>query len=214
MRCNPKPLAGAAVTGFAALGLVLGAPAIQVGATSPSQRSPARLELSGGSALAGDRNAPQTKRYRNATWRFALDVPARWHAFPPGPALSPDDVGGPYEVVRFSEKGDRTLMSVYRMPHAPSVAPALASKQVQATLTKHGFSGFVTGEARIGPRRVLTLDCEKRHPGGETWRVRAYLIIDGTLMYVLGFGTPDRATLAGAYDQMAKSFTFEESASS
>jgi hypothetical protein len=36
------------------------------------------------------------------------------------------------------------------------------------------------------------------------------LIVDGTLMYVLGFGATDRATLAGDYDRMAKSFTFEE----
>jgi hypothetical protein len=214
MRWNAKRLARTSEVTLAGLGLILAAPAVQVGAVVLSPLSAARPELSGGSAFAGDRTAPQMKRYRNAPWDFALDVPARWHAFPPGPALNPDDVTSPYEVVRFSEKGDRTLMSIYRMPHDPSGVPGLAAKQIQATLTKEGFSNFVTGEAKIGPRRVVTLDCDKRHPGGETWRVRAYLIVDGTLMYVLGFGTTDRATLAGVYDQVAKSFTFKESASS
>lgn len=190
MRWNPRRLAGATAAALAGLGLVLAAP-----------------------AGAGDQTALQMKRYQNATWHFALDVPAPWHAFPPGPAFNSDDVSSPYEVVRFSEKGDRTLMSVYRMPHDPSAGLTLAAKQIQATLTKDGCSNFATGEARIGPRRVLTLDCVKRHPGGQSWRVRAYLIVDGTLMYVLGFGATDRATLAGAYDRMAKSFTFEEAAS-
>jgi hypothetical protein len=36
-------------------------------------------------------------------------------------------------------------------------------------------------------------------------------IVDGTLSYVLSFGTTNRNTMFGLYDQMAKSFVFGES---
>jgi hypothetical protein len=55
---------------------------------------------------------------------------------------------------------------------------------------------------------VLTLDFDRSRPDGKTWSVREYFILDGTLSYVLGFGTTDRDAMFGLYDRMAKSFTF------
>jgi hypothetical protein len=43
--------------------------------------------------------------------------------------------------------------------------------------------------------------------------VREYYIPDGTLMYVLGFGATDKPAMFGLYDRMAKSFSFDRSAS-
>ena len=56
-----------------------------------------------------------------------------------------------------------------------------------------------------------TLEFEKRHASGETWRARAYFIVDGTLTYILGFGATDREAVVGLGDQIAKSFTFQAS---
>ena len=207
MRLNPKTLAGASAAALTALGLVLAAPAIGAG---PIVLSPAGVELAGGPAVAKDASATQMKRYRNAKWDFALDVPAGWNALPPGSGRDADDVKSPYEVVRFAKLGDPTLMSVYRMPYDPALGPAASVSQTQATLAKDGYSHFVGGETAIGRRRVLTLDGEKRQPGGETWHVRAYHVVDGTLEYVLGFGAADPATLSGVDDRVAKSFTFGE----
>ena len=212
MQWNLKKLVWASATALAGVGLVLSAPAVQVPGASPVL--PALRDASAGSAVAEGRPEIQMKRYKNQVWRFALDIPVRWNAFPPGPALSSDEVSGPSEVVRFlsSKAGDRSLAIVYRMPRNPAVDTAVTVKQLEATLSKSGFSNFVIGETKIGSRQVLTLDFEKLHPGGETWRARSYYIVDGTLMYVLGFGATDGDAIAGLYDQMATSFTFEDRA--
>lgn len=210
MRWKSNKLAGASAAALAGLGLALAAPAIQAGVIAVSPRSAGPLQAIGGSAAAKERIAPRMKRYKNARWNFALDVPAAWNAFPPGPPLGPDDVSSPYEVVRFSEKGDGTLLGVYRRPSDPSSGPALAVRQAQATLANDGFSNFVAGVARMGPRRMLTLDCEKPRAGGQPWRIRAYFIVDGTLTYILGFGASDAAEAPGLYDRIAGSFTAGE----
>ena len=211
MRRNPNMLAGAPAAALTALALVLAAPALQAGAKGLPPTSGALIEVSGRPALAKDAAAPPMKRYRNAKWDFAIDVPAAWNAFPPGSGRNPNDIKSPYEVVRFAERGDPTLMSVYRMPYDPALGPAASVKQTQATLAKDGFSQFVAGETTIGGRRVLTLDGEKRSSDGQTWHVRGYHVVDGTLEYVLGFGAADPATLTGLDDRVAKSFSFGES---
>jgi hypothetical protein len=43
-------------------------------------------------------NTTEMKRYRSAEWNFALDIPKRWHAFPPVSSNSPA------EVIRFASK--------------------------------------------------------------------------------------------------------------
>ena len=81
---------------------------------------------------------------------------------------------------------------------------------VQLVLAKAGFSNFVKGETRIGSRRVATLDFDQTLPDGSVWSCRHYFIIDGTLMYTLGFGTNNREAMFDTYDRMAKSFAFEK----
>jgi len=58
---------------------------------------------------------------------------------------------------------------------------------------------------------VRTLDFEKTMPDGSTWSCRHYFIIDGTLVYTLGFGTDKRDAMFGLYDKMAKSFVLRNS---
>jgi hypothetical protein len=196
MRWTPKKLAQAALAGAA---LVFALPAIHSAGLDEGPE---------GSAAAKDRAAVAMKHYRNSAWDFTVDVPASWRAFPASPALSPDDVSSPYQLVRFSEKGDRTLMGVFRAPHDPSAPAARAVKQTEAILAKAGFSDFTVGETTIGARSVQTLDCQKRHPGGKVWRVRAYLIADGSVLWTLGFAAADRETMLGPYDRVARSFQF------
>ena len=194
MHCIPKRFARASRAALVGLGLVVTMSAVQIGG-----------------AMAADPAAVPLKRYDNPTWQFSLDVPESWHAIAPGPALSPDDVGSPYEVIRFSEAGDRTLMSIYRRPYDPAGGVALAARQAQGVLTKDGYSNFTTGEAMVGSRRVMTLDCEKRHADGGVWRVRSFFVADGPLLYILGFGAPDELTLSGLDNEVARSFTFRPS---
>jgi hypothetical protein len=211
MLWKPKTPVRTSVTALAGLGFVLATPAVQLGrAVGPVEL----FEISSGSAAADGPAVAPMKRYRSAKWNFALDIPASWNAFPPGPAVFPDEVTSPYEVMRFlsSSGGHWSLAIVYRMPRDPAVAPAVTVKQLEASLAKRGFSNFVTGETRFRSRQVLTLNFEKRHPGGEAWRTRSYFFADGTLMYVLGFGAMGGNAKFGLYDQMAKTFTFDASA--
>ncbi len=82
---------------------------------------------------------------------------------------------------------------------------------MQKILARGGFGNFVTGQTMIGSRSVGTLDFDKPEPkGGGTWSCRHYFIPDGTLGYVLGFGTNRKAEMFDLYDRMAKSFQILE----
>ena len=151
-------------------------------------------------------NAVEMKHYENAEWHFAIDIPKRWNAFPPVSSNSP------YEVVRFEshEDGVHDLI-IFRNPIDPKRSPAEWSKGAQQTLAQHGFGNFVTGKTTIGSRAVLTLDFDKPDAKGDgTWSCRHYFVADGTLGYVLGFGTNRRAEMIDLYDRMAKSFQILE----
>jgi len=184
-------VSGAALAG---LGLVLAASAAEV---SPPN-APRLIEVSNTAPSIG---GVAMKHYKSKDWNFALDIPARWNAFPPVPTNSP------FEVIRFNsvEKGNHGLI-VFRNPVDPAVSPETIVQGTQETLAKNGFSHFVTGETTIGSRKILTLDFDKAGPNGKVWSCRHYFIIDGTLVYVLGFGTTDRSAMFGLYERMAKTF--------
>jgi beta-lactamase regulating signal transducer with metallopeptidase domain len=199
-----KKFAWASASAMAGLGFVLAASAAEVSPPNVARLSAGLLQVSGSSAAdAGQIGGMQMKHYKNSEWNFGLELPARWNAFPPVPTNSPA------EVIRFvsDENGNHNLI-IFREPYDPQVSPEIVSQRVQESLAKSGFSHFVSGETRIGSRRVLTLDFDKIRPDGVVWNCRHYFVIDGTLMYVLGFGTTDRKAMFGVYDQMAKSFTF------
>jgi hypothetical protein len=111
-------------------------------------------------------------------------------------------------VVRFesAENGGKELLIVFREPRDPSALPMAWADRVQQALTKGGFGNFVVGKTTIGSREVLTLDFDKSMPGGGTWSCRHYMVEDGTLRYVLGFGTSQRAQMADLQDRVAKTF--------
>jgi hypothetical protein len=48
-------------------------------------------------------NTTEMKRYKSAEWNFALDIPRRWHAFPPVSSNSPG------EVIRFASQETRSF---------------------------------------------------------------------------------------------------------
>jgi beta-lactamase regulating signal transducer with metallopeptidase domain len=196
MLWKQKKFAWVSAAALAGLGFVLAAGAAEV---SPPN-APRLIEVSNTTASIG---GAAMKRYKSKDWNFALDIPARWNSFPPVQANSP------FEVIRFfsQEHGTHDLI-VFRNPYDPAVGPEMNVQKVQENLSKNGFSHFVTGETKIGSRAVRTLDFDKPAPGGKTWSCRQYYIIDGTLQYVLGFGTTDRNAMFGVYDRMAKSFVF------
>jgi hypothetical protein len=201
MLWKPNKLAWASATALAGLGVALAAAAAAV--SPPPKLAPSVARLSD-APPPDEAQAVQMKRYTNTEWSFALDVPARWHAFPPAPS------NGPFEVIRFIS-GDNAL-EVGRQPFDPSTNLDQAVKNVQG-LKADGFSNFVTGETTIGSRSARTLTFDKNRPDGKLWSVREYFIGDGSLLYVLSFGTTDRMAMFGLYDRIAKSFTFNEQAS-
>jgi hypothetical protein len=204
MLWKQKKFAWASASAMAGLGFVLAASAAEV--SPPNAASlPARLLKASVSPASREIDGVQMRPYKNSEWNFALQVPTRWNVFPPVPSNSPA------EVLRFAsdENGNHNLI-IFREPHDPQATPEITSDRVQESLAKAGFSHFVAGEISIGSRRVRTLDFDRQTPDGKTWSCRHYFVIDGTLMYVLGFGTTDRKAMFGLYDQMAKSFTFGE----
>ena len=59
-------------------------------------------------------NDIEMKRYVSREWNFALDIPARWNAFPPVPTNSPN------EVIRFASNEYGVHHSIiFRNPYDP-----------------------------------------------------------------------------------------------
>jgi hypothetical protein len=138
--------------------------------------------------------------YKSVEWNFELDIPKSWNRFPPVSSNSP------FEVTRFlsNENGHHDLI-VFRNPHDPKKDLKTRVDQTQQVLAKGGFSNFVQAETKIGSKVVMTLDFDKAL-NGQPWYCRHYFIVDGTLMYVLFFGTTDREAMFPLYDRMAKTF--------
>jgi beta-lactamase regulating signal transducer with metallopeptidase domain len=153
-------------------------------------------------------NPFEMQHYQSSEWKFALDIPKSWNKFPPVPTNSP------FEVIRFaSQENGNHLLIVFRNPYDPKVSPNALLDQVQQVLTKGGFSNFVTAETTIGSKRVLTLDFDRPTPNGGTWSCRQFFVIDGTLVYVLGFGTNNRKAMFDLFDRISTTFVANESAS-
>jgi beta-lactamase regulating signal transducer with metallopeptidase domain len=150
------------------------------------------------------------KHYESVEWKFALDVPKRWNAFPPVSSNSPN------EVIRFlsNENGVHSLI-VFRIPKDPAQSTTALSANIQNILATKGFGNFVSGETIIGSQKVATLafDRPRQDGGAGTWNAIYYYFTDGTLAYVLGFGTTDRNAMFPLYEKMAKTFVSNEPSS-
>ena len=168
--------------------------------------APIALGVTGGAgvALAATTNAVELRRYRNEEWKFELDIPEGWIVEPPVPSNGP-------EVIRFHSPvpGPDGLI-VWRSRQDPRLSPKATSEATQKVLAKGGFSNFVSGETSIGSRRVQTLDFEQTLPDGSLMSCRHYFVIDGSVLYILGFGTNRRDEMFGTIDRVAKSFSFEK----
>ncbi|HEY4245704.1 MAG TPA: M56 family metallopeptidase [Lacunisphaera sp.] len=143
------------------------------------------------------------KHYVNTEWKFAVDIPTSWNAFPPVSSNSH------YEVVRFesNDGGKHTLLIVFRNPRDPKQTPEASSKGVEDTLARSGFGNFGHGKKTLGSNEATILDFDKAAPNDVTWSCRHYFIDDGTLEYVFGFGTENkREAMTGVYDNIVKSF--------
>jgi hypothetical protein len=151
-------------------------------------------------AAALPTGAPAMRRYENAQWGFALDLPATWNAFPPVSTNSP------YEVIRFAsqENGDHLLI-VFRLPYNPQRPLREYADRVQAALASNGFDHFTCAEATLGTRPAQVLDYDKPR-GDQIWTCRQYLLAAGTLAYGLGFGTTAWSAMRDLYARMARSF--------
>ncbi len=155
-------------------------------------------------SAAHNQTAPTgMKHYESAEWKFSLDIPKSWNAFPPVPSNSP------YEVMRFAsnEGGKYNLLIVFRNPHDVSQSLEAWSANVQETLAQGGFGNFTTEKKTLGTNATATLDFDKVVAEGKVWSCRHYFIADGSLGYVLGFGSDgNRSEQSAMYDSMVKSF--------
>ena len=147
-------------------------------------------------------NTTEMKRYKSAEWNFALDIPRRWHAFPPVSSNSPA------EVIRFASKEEGNhLVIIFRWARDPKKPLMEGCEQVQQILAGKGFANFSTIETTIGTRAALMMEFDRPQDGG-TWSCRQYFLAEGTLHYALGFGTNNKNSMFELYDRMAKSFDF------
>ena len=147
-------------------------------------------------------NPADMKSYRSSEWKFALDIPTRWHAFPPVSSNSP------LEVIRFASKEEGNhLVIIFRGPRDPKKPLKEACDQAQHILAGKGFGNFSTTETTIGTRAALLLEFDRPQDGG-MWSCREYFVAQGTLHYVLGFGTNNKDGMFDLYDRMARSFEF------
>jgi Glyoxalase superfamily protein len=154
-------------------------------------------------------NNIEMKRYTSKEWNFALDIPARWNAFPAVPTNSP------YEVIRFaSHEGGVHVSIIFRQPYDPGQGLKAYVDQIQQSLVNAGFGNFVPGETTIGSRVVPTLDFDKPDDKGGTWSVRHYFVLYGTLAYVVSFGTSRWHAMADLFDRIAKTFVVDVEAKS
>jgi hypothetical protein len=147
-------------------------------------------------------NTTEMKRYKSAEWNFALDIPRRWHAFPPVSGNSP------LEVIRFASKEEGNhLVIIFRGPRDPKKSLKEVCDQVQQVLAGKSFGNFSTTETSIGTRPALLLEFDRPQDGG-IWSCREYFVAEGTLQYTLGFGTNKKDSMFELYDRMARSFEF------
>jgi hypothetical protein len=147
-------------------------------------------------------NTTEMKCYRSTEWNFALDIPRRWHAFPPVSGNSPA------EVIRFASKEEGNhLVIIFRWARDPKKPLREACDQAQHILAGKGFGNFSTTETTIGTKAVLLLEFD-RPQDGSTWSCREYFVAEGTLQYALGFGTNNKDGMFDLYDRMARSFEF------
>jgi hypothetical protein len=145
-------------------------------------------------------NTTELKHYQSSEYHFGLDIPKRWNSFPAVPTNSP------YEVIRFASEEDGThILIIFREPHDPKQTLQKRANQVQQFLVKQGFGNFATAETTIGSKAVLTLDFDMPQGDG-TWSCRQYIVAEGTLSYILGFGTSNKVGMFELFDRMAKSF--------
>jgi len=144
-------------------------------------------------------------------WNFALDIPARWNAFPAVPTNSPN------EVIRFASHEDGVHLSIiFRNPYDPKQGHQAYVDVTKTFLVNGGFGNFVQAETTIGSLVVPTLDFDKPWTGDKrgTWSVRHYCVFYGTLVYVVSFGTTEWRAMSGLFDRIAKTFAVDVEATS
>jgi beta-lactamase regulating signal transducer with metallopeptidase domain len=184
-KCMLTAATAAAIAGPVAIGLALG----------PQSLARAQDAAAGSSA----------QHYQNTEWNFGLDLPSGWNRF------APDLSASPHEVVRFGGgQGGKQLLIVFRNFFDAQKGLGGYITLDEQGLEKKGYMHFVTGEATLGSRHVMTLDFDKAEPDGSTWSAHQYLFIQGSLLYTLSFGTNNTqpTVLAPLEDRVATSFTF------
>jgi hypothetical protein len=154
-------------------------------------------------------NNVEMKRYTSKEWNFALDIPARWNAFPAVPTNSPN------EVIRFASHEDGVHLSIiFRNPYDPKQGQQAFVDLIITYLVKAGFGNFVQGETTIGSLVVPTLDFDRPDDKGGTWSVRHNFVFYGTLAYVVSFATSEWHAMLGLFDRIAKTFVVDVEAAS
>jgi len=149
-------------------------------------------------------NNIEMKRYTSRDWNFALDIPARWNAFPAVPTNSPN------EVIRFASHEDGVHLSIiFRNPYDPKKGQQAFIDVVKTYLVKEGFGNFVQAETTIGSLVVPTLDFDRPDGKDGTWSVRHNFVFHGTLAYVVSFGTSEWHAMLGLFDRIAKTFVVD-----
>ena len=145
-------------------------------------------------------NTTDLRHYESPEWKFALDIPKCWITAPPVSA------NNPYEVIRFiSHEGGQHLTIIFREPHDPARTLTQQAEKRQEILARHGYGGFVGREAIIKSKPAWRLDFDKPEIWG-IWSCRYYFVAQDTLLYRVGFGTSDKASMFPVFDCVAESF--------
>ena len=145
------------------------------------------------------------RRHRSERWGFAVDVPARWDAYPT------DATNSPFEVARFwsRESGSHNLL-VFKVPRDPSDSVDAVLEGTAANLADQGYGNFSRGHLAVGPDLIPFLEFD-RQGDGWFWSVREYFFPSETAYYVLGLGTTDREAMVEVWNLAGMGFEILDS---
>ena len=146
-------------------------------------------------------NSVEMKHYKSEEWNFELNIPKSWSVFPPNPKNSP------FEVARFRKQGSESnVLIIFRAPYDPKVPLSEIVDKTQMGLAKGNYGNFLKATSTVGSNEVATLNFDKVKEDGVLWNFRGFFLVNGTLIYTLGFGTSDGDSMFELFDKIAKSF--------
>jgi len=180
---------------------------VSFGTSEPSEDGPLVERLAASFELIGDlAKAKATPRMAHTPLvierpehGFALQLPPNWFERPPNPESNP------WEVGRFSERGDaRHSCAVTRRPRPDRTARELAEEQ-QKTLEASGFTNVRLSDVVLAGKPAVRLDGEQRD-AGRVWIHRSYHLVADGIAFAVQLGTAVPGEDATLFESIADTF--------